>query len=65
MLPMSMIDPLISEVAWPLWLVGKYCPAVDSAATSLDPRTVRTVTDEGIGMLTGFRASGLFRASKC
>ena len=34
-LPMSLLDPVISEVALPLWLAGKYRQAVNDAATSL------------------------------
>jgi uncharacterized protein (TIGR02391 family) len=34
-LPMSVLDPVVSEVASPLWLAGKYRQAVNEAATSL------------------------------
>lgn len=34
-LPMSALDPVVSEVALPLWLAGKYRQAVNDAATSL------------------------------
>ena len=35
-LPMSALDPVISEAALPLWLAGKYRQAVNDAATSLN-----------------------------
>lgn len=35
-LPMSALDPVVSEVALPLWLAGKYRQAVNDAATSLN-----------------------------
>jgi hypothetical protein len=34
-LPMSVLDPVISEVALPLWQAGKYRQAVNDAATNL------------------------------
>jgi hypothetical protein len=35
-LPMSALDPGVSEAASPLWMAGKYRPAVNDAATSLN-----------------------------
>ena len=35
-LPMSVLDPVVSEVALPLWLAGKYRQAVNDAATNLN-----------------------------
>jgi uncharacterized protein (TIGR02391 family) len=35
-LPMSMLDPVVSDVALSLWLAGKYRQAVNDAATSLN-----------------------------
>lgn len=35
-LPMSALDPVVSEPALPLWLAGKYRQAVNDAATSLN-----------------------------
>lgn len=35
-LPMSALDPVVSEAALPLWLAGKYRQAVNDAATSLN-----------------------------
>jgi hypothetical protein len=35
-LPMSSPDPVVSEVALPLWLAGKYRQAVNDAAISLN-----------------------------
>lgn len=35
-LPMSALDPMVSEASLPLWLAGKYRQAVNDAATSLN-----------------------------
>ncbi len=35
-LPMSALDPVVSEAALPRWLAGKYCQAVNDAATSVN-----------------------------
>lgn len=35
-LPMSALDPVVSEAASPLWMAGKYRQAVNDAATSLN-----------------------------
>jgi hypothetical protein len=35
-LPLKLLDPVVSEVALPLWEAGKYRQAVGDAATSLN-----------------------------